>query len=61
LKHLLRLRKVLDYEGVRRFLEKWQPFGGLIYFHLLLDGLSEEGYLQVWQQNDVMGSIMSRE
>ena len=45
LKHLLRLRKVLDYEGVRRFLEKWQPFGGLIYFHLLLDGLSEEGYL----------------
>ena len=45
LKHLLRLRKALDYEGVRRFLEKWQPFGGLIYFHLLLDGLSEEGYL----------------
>jgi DNA-3-methyladenine glycosylase II len=45
LKHLLRLRKVPDYEGIRRFLEKWQPFGGLIYFHLLLDGLSEEGYL----------------
>jgi DNA-3-methyladenine glycosylase II len=45
LKHLLRLRKVLGYEGVRRFLDRWQPFGGLIYFHLLLDGLLEEGYL----------------
>ncbi len=45
LRHLLRLRKPLDYEGVRRLLDRWQPFGGLVYFHLLLDGLSEEGYL----------------
>ncbi len=45
LRHLLRLRKPLDYEGVRRFLDRWLPFGGLIYFHLLLDGLLEEGYL----------------
>ncbi len=46
LKHLLHLRKPLDYEGVRRLLARWQPFGGLIYFHLLLDGLSKEGYLK---------------
>jgi DNA-3-methyladenine glycosylase II len=45
LRHLLRLRKPLDYEGVRRLLDRWQPFGGLIYFHLLLDGLLKEGYL----------------
>ncbi len=46
LRHLLRLRKPLDYEGVRRLLNRWQPFGGLVYFHLLLDGLQEEGYLK---------------
>ncbi len=46
LRHLLRLRNPLDYEGVRRLLDRWQPFGGLIYFHLLLDGLLERGYLQ---------------
>ncbi len=46
LRHLLHLRKRLDYEGVRRLLARWQPFGGLVYFHLLLDGLSQGGYLQ---------------
>jgi DNA-3-methyladenine glycosylase II len=46
LRHLLNLRKPLDYEGVRRLLDRWQPFGGLVYFHLLLDGLREEGYLK---------------
>ncbi len=46
LRHLLHLRKPLDYEGVRRYLARWRPFGGLVYFHLLLDGLSKEGYLR---------------
>jgi len=46
LRHLLYLRKPLDYKGVRRLLARWQPFGGLVYFHLLLDGLSKEGYLK---------------
>jgi 3-methyladenine DNA glycosylase/8-oxoguanine DNA glycosylase len=36
----------LNYEGVRKLLGSWQPYGGLIYFHLLLDGLAKEGYLQ---------------
>jgi DNA-3-methyladenine glycosylase II len=35
----------LDYEGVRRAVEKWQPFAGMLYFHLLLDGLTEAGSL----------------
>ncbi|MGA2518402.1 MAG: DNA-3-methyladenine glycosylase 2 family protein [Thermodesulfobacteriota bacterium] len=46
LRHLLNLRKPLDYEGVRRILDRWEPFGGLVYFHLLLEGLREKGYLQ---------------
>lgn len=46
LKHLLRLRKPLDYEAVRHLLNRWHPFGGLVYFHLLLDGLREEGHLK---------------
>jgi DNA-3-methyladenine glycosylase II len=33
----------LDYEGVRTAVAKWQPFAGLVYFHLLLDGLSTAG------------------
>jgi DNA-3-methyladenine glycosylase II len=36
----------LDYAGVRRAVERWQPYAGLVYFHLLLDGLSEAGALE---------------
>ena len=36
----------LDYRGVRRAVEKWQPYAGLLYFHLLLDGLSKSGALE---------------
>ncbi len=45
LQRLLNLTEPLDYEGVRRIRERWKPYGGFIYFHFLLDGLSEEGYL----------------
>ncbi len=45
LKRWLGLRKDLDYIRVKKVLERWQPFAGLIYFHLLLDGLEKEGYL----------------
>ncbi len=34
---------VFDYTGIRRAVEKWQPYAGLVYFHLLLDGLSQAG------------------
>jgi DNA-3-methyladenine glycosylase II len=34
----------LNYQGVRRHLARWHPFGGLIYFHLLLSRLAEEGH-----------------
>jgi DNA-3-methyladenine glycosylase II len=45
LKAWLHLAEPLDYEGVRRSLERWHPFGGLIYFHFLLNHLADEGYV----------------
>ncbi len=33
----------LDYEGVSRILAPWSPYGGLVYFLLLLNGLKEQG------------------
>jgi DNA-3-methyladenine glycosylase II len=35
----------LDYAGVHRAVERWRPYAGLVYFHLLLDGLSKAGAL----------------
>jgi DNA-3-methyladenine glycosylase II len=45
LQRWLRLAEPLDYEAVRRTLSRWQPYGGLVYFHLLLDRLSKAGSL----------------
>jgi DNA-3-methyladenine glycosylase II len=36
----------LDYAGVHRAVDRWQPFTGLVYFHLLLDGLAQAGALE---------------
>ena len=36
----------LDYTGVQRVVERWQPFSGMVYFHLLLEGLSQAGVLE---------------
>jgi DNA-3-methyladenine glycosylase II len=33
----------LDYESVKRTVRRWQPYAGLVYFHLLLAGLTESG------------------
>lgn len=45
LEHWLNLENSLDYEGAKRIVDRWKPFAGLIYFHLLLDRLDEKGYL----------------
>jgi DNA-3-methyladenine glycosylase II len=42
----LHLRKPLDAAGAARILRRWQPYGGLIYFHMLMNGLDEAGYLK---------------
>ncbi|HET6381904.1 MAG TPA: DNA-3-methyladenine glycosylase 2 family protein [Armatimonadota bacterium] len=35
-----------DYTEVGRILARWQPYQGLVYLHLLLNGLMEAGHLQ---------------
>jgi DNA-3-methyladenine glycosylase II len=35
----LGLESPLDYGGVRRAVSRWQPYAGMVYFHLLLDRL----------------------
>ena len=45
-KHLeqwLGLDHRLNYDGVSRILETWQPFGGMIYLHLLTASLVDSG------------------
>jgi DNA-3-methyladenine glycosylase II len=41
----LNRREPLDYAGVKAATRKWQPFAGLVYFHLLLANLAEHGIL----------------
>lgn len=45
LQRWLRLRKPLDYETVHRILARWQPYSGFVYFHMLMNGLAENGHL----------------
>ncbi|MDR3577110.1 MAG: hypothetical protein P4L50_24885 [Anaerolineaceae bacterium] len=35
----------VDDAGIKKTLDAWQPYSGLVYFHLLLRGLSEKGIL----------------
>ena len=35
----------LDYDEVRRVTSRWDPYGGLVYFHLLLARIDEAGWL----------------
>jgi DNA-3-methyladenine glycosylase II len=35
----------MDYAGVQRAVKRWRPYAGLVYFHLLLEGLSQAGAL----------------
>jgi DNA-3-methyladenine glycosylase II len=42
----LGLNRDLDYDGVQAVLTRWKAYGGLIYLHLLLDRLAEQGHIQ---------------
>lgn len=37
----------LDYAAVQAAVEAWHPYAGLVYFHLLLDGLSRSGDVKI--------------
>jgi DNA-3-methyladenine glycosylase II len=43
----LGLAKSLDYDGVIRTLRRWRRYGGLLYFHLLLDRLADGGFVHI--------------
>ena len=45
LAHFLGKKKPLDYDGVRRAVADWQPYAGLVYFHLLLARIKKAGWL----------------
>jgi DNA-3-methyladenine glycosylase II len=45
LAQFLRKKKPLDYDGVHRAVTGWQPYAGLIYFHLLLARIKKAGWL----------------
>jgi DNA-3-methyladenine glycosylase II len=36
-----------DYAGVRRIMDRWHPHGGLIYLHLIVSGLADNGHVEV--------------
>jgi DNA-3-methyladenine glycosylase II len=38
-------KQPLDYAAVARLTSRWQPYAGMVYFHMLLEGLSEVGKL----------------
>lgn len=54
LERWLSLAKPLDYAEVGHVLARWKPHQGLIYFHLLLNGLAEAGHLQAGMPTDCM-------
>lgn len=39
-------KQPMDYAAVARMTRRWQPYAGMVYFHMLLEGLSEAGKLQ---------------
>lgn len=43
LKRLFGIDTSLDYDAVHRLVARWHPYAGLVYFHLLLDSLSQAG------------------
>jgi DNA-3-methyladenine glycosylase II len=49
LRRLFAIDTPLDYESVDRLVSRWHPYAGVVYFHLLLDSLSQAGLVdQPW-------------
>ena len=45
LRNLLGLRRKLDSDAVNRLISKWEPYAGMLYFHLLLRKIQKKGYM----------------
>jgi DNA-3-methyladenine glycosylase II len=46
LQRWMRLSGPLDYARVTHVVSRWKPYGGLVYFHLLLDSIARAGLLK---------------
>ena len=44
---LLNIKTKLDYQQISEITKKWYPYAGFIYFHLLLQKLSNKGFLNI--------------
>ena len=42
----LGLEPSLEYDGVRQVVSRWQPYAGMLYFHLLIDHLAATGSIR---------------
>jgi DNA-3-methyladenine glycosylase II len=49
LRRLFDIDTDLDYDAVKRLVRRWHPYAGVVYFHLLLDSLSESGVVELTQ------------
>ncbi|MBS0652384.1 MAG: DNA-3-methyladenine glycosylase 2 family protein [Verrucomicrobia bacterium] len=45
IKPLLNLRKDPDFERIKKIEREWHPYAGMIYFHLLLNKLFDQGMI----------------
>jgi len=45
LRRLFGIDRPLDHESVQPLVARWQPYAGVVYFHLLLDSLSQAGFV----------------
>ena len=43
LRRLFEIDMPLNHESVQQLVARWQPYAGVVYFHLLLDSLSQAG------------------
>ncbi|MDQ2894774.1 MAG: DNA-3-methyladenine glycosylase 2 family protein [Actinomycetota bacterium] len=43
LKRFFEIEAPLDYDAIARLLARWYPYAGVIYFHMLLDSLTQAG------------------
>jgi DNA-3-methyladenine glycosylase II len=47
LQDLLQIKTKLDYKQISQITQKWYPYAGLIYFHLLLQKLKAKGLFDI--------------
>ena len=49
LRRLFGIDTALDHTSVQHLVARWQPFAGVVYFHLLLDSVSRDGLLTQYE------------